>query len=234
MDAMALDWVPDTAFGRWFLSTDMWLQRVLARAIADLKQLAGTNAPDSFNRLMDVGCGQGRVFSLLQQAFSPKQIVGVDIDPRLLERAAQSARECGCPVELKRSSVTRLDLPDASIDVIFCHQLIHHVANQEGALRELHRVLAPGGMLLLAESCEAFIKTWVVRLLFRHPRDVQKPAEGYLDLVRAAGFVFGDADVRTSTPWWSLPDFGVTRRLGLMRRPPVATELLVVARKAPA
>jgi len=68
---MARDWVPDTAFGRWFLSTDMWLQRVLARAIADLKQLAGTNAPDSFNRLMDVGCGQGRVFSLLQKTFSP-------------------------------------------------------------------------------------------------------------------------------------------------------------------
>jgi len=234
MDSMVRDWVPDTAFGRWFLSTDMWLHRVLARAIADLKQLAGTHAPDSFNRLMDVGCGQGRVFALLQQAFSPKQIVGVDIDPRLLERAAQSARECGCPVELKRGSVTRLDLPDASIDVIFCHQLIHHVANQEGALRELHRVLAPGGMLLLAESCEAFIKTWLVRLLFRHPRDVQKPAEGYLDLVRAAGFVFGDADVRAWTPWWSLPDLGVTRRLGLLRKAPVATELLVVARKAPA
>jgi len=233
MDSMVRDWVPDTAFGRWFLSTDMWLQRVLAHAIADLKQLAGTNAPNSFNRLMDVGCGQGRVFSLLQQAFSPRQIVGVDIDARLLERAAQAARECGCPVELKRSSVTRLDLPDSSIDLIFCHQLIHHVANQEDALRELHRVLAPGGMLLLAESCEAFIKTWLVRLLFRHPPDVQKPAEGYLELVRAAGFVFGDGDVRISTPWWSLPDLGVTRRLGLLRKPPVPTELLVVARKAP-
>jgi len=95
-------------------------------------------------------------------------------------------------------------------------------------------VLAPGGMLLLAESCEAFIKTWLVRLLFRHPPDVQKPAEGYLGLVRSAGFVFGDADVRISTPWWSLPDLGVTRRLGLMRKPPVPTELLLVARKAPA
>src|SRR3977135_3755970 len=122
MDSMARDWVPDTAFGRWFLSTDMWLQRVLARAIADLKQLAGTNAPDSLHRMRDVGCGQGRVFSLLQQAFSPRQIVGVDIDPRLLERAAQSARECGCPVELKRSSVTRLHPPEAFHDWVFVHQ----------------------------------------------------------------------------------------------------------------
>jgi SAM-dependent methyltransferase len=232
MDSTARDWVPETAVGKWFLSTDIWFHIILAHAIADLKQLAGTNAPDSCNRLMDVGCGQGRVFSLLQKTFSPKQIVGVDIDPQMLERAAQSARECGCPVELKRGSVTRLDLPDASIDVIFCHQLIHHVANQEGALRELHRVLAPGGMLLLAESCEAFIETWPVRWFFRHPPGVQKPAEGYLGLARAAGFVFGDADVRTSTPWWSLPDFGLARKLGLVRKPPAATELLVVARKA--
>jgi SAM-dependent methyltransferase len=234
VDSTTRDWVPDTALGKWFLSTDIWFYKILVQATADLKQLAGTNIPGSFDRLMDVGCGQGRMFSLLQKTFSPRQIVGVDIDPEMLKRAAQSARECGCPVDLKLSSVTRLDLPDASIDVIFCHQLIHHVVNQKGALRELHRVLAPGGTLLLAESCEAFIKTWPVRLFFRHPPGVQKPAEGYLDLVRAAGFVFGDADVRTSTPWWSLPDFGLARRLGLVRKPPVATELLLVARKTPA
>ena len=141
---------------------------------------------------------------------------------------------CGKPLATTLvSEDTQLDLPDASIDAIFCHQLIHHVANQKGALRELHRVLAPGGILLLAESCEAFIETWQVRWFFRHPHGVQKPAEGYLDLVRAAGFVFGDADVRIWTPWWSLPDLGFTRKLGLVRRPPVATELLVVARKAP-
>src|SRR5437899_12521556 len=137
MDSTARDWVPETAFGKWFLSTDMWFHRVLVHAIANLKRLAGTNAPDSFNRLMDVGCGQGRVFSLLQQAFSPRQIVGVDIDPRLLERAAQSARECGCPAELKRSPATRRDLPDAPIDVVCCHQLLHHVPNPAGPLRQL-------------------------------------------------------------------------------------------------
>jgi SAM-dependent methyltransferase len=124
-------------------------------------------------------------------------------------------------------------MPDASVDAILCHQLIHHVANQQGALRELYRVLAPGGVLFLAESCQAFIDTWSVRWFFRHPPNVQRPAEGYLALLREAGFTFDDTrDVRAWTPWWSLPDLGITRKLGLARAAPVPTELLVAARKS--
>ena len=82
-------------------------------------------------------------------------------------------------------------------------------ANQQGALRELYRVLAPGGYLFLSESCESFINTWTVRWFFRHPPGVQRPAEGYVKLVREAGFQVDDAHVRTYTPWWSLWDFGL-------------------------
>ena len=232
MDSTAPDWVSETRFGKWFLSTDTWYREVLSRAVADLHSLAGPDLPASFNRLMDVGCGQGLAFALAQQHFAPREIVGVDIDPRMLELARQAARRCVVPVEVHACSVTRLDLPDASVDAILCHQLIHHVANQEGALRELHRVLRPGGYLFLSESCEAFIKTWTVRWFFRHPVGVQRSAEGYLQLVREAGFVFDEArDARLSTPWWSLWDFGFTRKIGLVRSPPVATELLLVARK---
>jgi SAM-dependent methyltransferase len=232
MESTAPDWVSETRFGKWFLSTETWFREVLSQAVADLHELAGPDLPASFNRLMDVGCGQGLAFSLLQKHFAPRAIVGVDIDPRMLELARAAAKGCDLPVEVHAASVTRLDLPDASVDGILCHQLIHHVANQQGALRELHRVLAPGGYLFLSESCEAFIKTWTVRWLFRHPEGVQRPAEGYVKLVREAGFVFDETrDVRTSTPWWSLWDFGFTRKIGLVRSPPVATELLLVARK---
>jgi len=232
MESTAPDWVSDTRFGKWFLSTETWFREVLSQAVADLRALAGPDLPASFNRFMDVGCGQGLAFPLLRRHFAPREIVAVDVDPRLLGRARAAAQRCDVPITVKACSVTQLDLPDASIDGILCHQLIHHVANQSGALRELHRVLAPGGYLFLSESCEAFIKTWTVRWLFRHPPGVQRPAEGYMKLVREAGFVFDEArDVRTSTPWWSLWDFGMTRRIGLVRKPPVSTELLLVARK---
>ena len=232
MDSTAPDWVSETRFGKWFLSTDTWFREVLSQAIADLRELADPDLPSSFNRLMDVGCGQGLAFPLLRKHFAPGEIVAVDVDPRMLEMARAAAARCGVPVTVKSCSVTRLDLPDDSVDAILCHQLIHHVANQQAALRELRRVLKPGGYLFMSESCRAFIETWTVRWFFRHPEGVQRSAEGYQQLVREAGFHFDErTDVRTSTPWWSLGDFGFTRRIGLVRAPPVATELLLVARK---
>lgn len=232
MDSTAPDWVSETRFGKWFLSTDMWFREVLSLAVAELRELGGARVPASFNRLMDVGCGQGRTFPLLRRHFAPREIVAVDIDPLMLERARAEAACCEVPVTVKACSVTKLDLPDGAVDGVLCHQLIHHVADQAGALREMHRVLAPGGYLFLSESCAPFINTWTVKWFFRHPQGVQRPAEGYLQLVRDAGFEFDEErDVRTSTPWWSLWDFGFTRRIGLVRSPPEITELLLVARK---
>lgn len=236
------DWVAETRFGKWFLRTSIWLKYVLTDAVTDLKTLAAPHLPASIDRLMDVGCGQGTAFPLLQRAFAPMHILGVDVDPDMLARAARYSQGSECTVELLRSSVTKLSLPDRCMDVVFCHQLIHHVADQKAALRELHRVLKPGGVLLLSESCEAFISSWPVRWFFRHPSGVQKNAAGYLELLRACGFSFSECDVRAYTPWWSLPDLGLRRRIGRnatpssatpsSATPSSATELMVVARRA--
>jgi SAM-dependent methyltransferase len=231
MESTAPDWVSETRFGKWFLSTRTWYRYVLTVAVEELREIGGQRL-HSIGRLLDVGCGQGRAFGLLARHFAPREIVGLDIDPAMVAAARLTAKECPVTVTVKQSSVSRLDLPDASVDVVFCHQLIHHVANQAQVLGELHRVLAPGGYLLLGESCESFIHIWSVRWFFRHPPGVQHPAEGYVRLVREAGFTVEDRDVRTSTPWWSLPDLGFARKYGFERTPSPPTELLLVARKS--
>ena len=230
MESTAPDWVSETRFGKWFLGTQTWYRYVLTVAVEELREIAGSRMT-SINRLADVGCGHGRAFALLAKHFTPREIVAFDIDPEMLEGARRAAQHCPAPVTVRQGSITRLDLPDGAVDAVFCHQLVHHCAEQMRALREMHRVLAPGGYLLLGESCESFIHTWSVRWFFRHPPGVQHSAEGYMKMVRDAGFVLDDRDVRTSTPWWSLWDFGFSRRLGLARKPEVATELLLVARR---
>ena len=232
MESKASDWVSETAFGKWFLGTDTWLRYVLAHAVADLDALAGSTLPRPPHRLMDAGCGQGAAFALLQSHFAPREVLGVDVDATLLERAGAAAAAAGTPVRLLHASAAQLPLPDAHVDVVFCHQLIHHVARQADVLRELHRVLIPGGVLLLSESCKVFIDSWPVRWFFRHPPGVQRTAEGYMDLVRDAGFTFDLAQVHAHAPWWSLPDLGLGRRLGLRRATPVPSEVLIVATKA--
>jgi len=127
-------------------------------------------------------------------------------------------------------------LLDASVDILFCHQTFHHLVEQHRALKEFYRVLKPGGYLLFAESTEAYIDTWVIRWLFRHPMHVQKSAEEYLQMLREQGFEFGPQNVSYPYLWWSRSrDFGLLERWGLRTPPPVGQreETLVncVARK---
>lgn len=229
-------YVPDTRLGFRFLASRTWQRHVLRVAIEDLAWLAG--ALPHTDTLLDVGCGQGRSFRLLDRVFSPRRLVGLDADPVSIERArAEAARE-GVAVELVLGDCAAIDLPDASVDVLFCHQVFHHLVEQEDALAEFWRVLKPGGTLLLAESTRAYIDTWVIRWFFRHPMQVQKSAPEYLAMLRAQGFVFGDAQVSLPYLWWSRArDFGLLERLHLRQPPPPGRReetLVNVAARKPA
>ncbi|WP_321939587.1 class I SAM-dependent methyltransferase [Paraburkholderia sp. J8-2] len=213
--------VPETAFGIWFLRTHTWEHHVLRVAINDLKRLVDVPLPAA-PEIVDVGCGQGKSFRLLAEAFRARRIVGIDYHEASLELAARAARTCQDTLkthtafELLHGDCANLPLPTASADIVFCHQTFHHLVEQERALAEFHRVLKPGGVLLFAESTEAYIRSWVIRLLFRHPMHVQKSANGYLEMIRAAGFRFSERNVSLPYLWWSrAADFGLFERLGL-------------------
>ncbi len=224
------DWVPETRFGKWFIGTDIWIKYVLRVAIADFARLLGPRLPSN-PVLLDAGCGIGLSFPLLDEVFKPRQIIGADIDLASLQRAAQSTGPQRFDLRLLHADARRLDLPDDSVDLIFCHQLLHHVMAQSAVLAELRRVLRPGGFLLSGESCRAFIQSLWVTLLFRHPDMVQKSAQDYVALIRAAGFEVAEADVSQTVPWWSRVDFGLLQRWGLPQRPHEITEVNTVAMK---
>ena len=213
--------VPETAFGNWFLRTYTWEHHVLRVAIEDLKRLMTHPYPDS-PVILDAGCGQGQSFRLLKEAFQPQRIIGVDIHRESLARARSAADELGFPVELIAGDCRTLSCASESIDIVFCHQTFHHLVHQEASLAEFRRVLKPGGTLLFAESTDAYIRSWVIRLLFRHPMQVQKSADGYLDMIRDHGFSFGTQNVSLPYLCWSRArDFGLLERFGLLRpRPP--------------
>ena len=99
----------------------------------------------------------------------------------LAANAARACRDKLADIDVLHGDCAQLPLPDASADIVFCHQTFHHLVEQDRALAEFRRVLKPGGILLFAESTDAYIKSWVIRLLFRHPMHVQKSANGYLD-----------------------------------------------------
>lgn len=101
-------------------------------------------------RILDAGVGTGRNIPF----YPPDaQVVGIDLSPAMLARAARRARKLGRSVELHRMDVTRLDMPDRSFDAavasfLFC---VLPDERQVAALREIGRVLKPGGILRLLE-----------------------------------------------------------------------------------
>ena len=216
---LAPQWIPDTRFGAWLLSTHAWRRHVIQVALADLLRLLGDRSRP-YPTVLDVGCGTGRALPLLDRLFRPRLLVGVDPDSAAIERASHEAERCRCRVQLRLGVATSLGLDDTSVDMIFCHQTFHHLADPDGAARELYRVLRPGGVLLFAESCAPFIRSLRVRLLFRHPLHAQKTVDEYLGLLRASGFELAHGAVSTPYPWWSRYDFGLLEWLG---RPAAAT-----------
>ena len=115
---------------------------------------------------------------------------------------------------MRQGDVAALELADESVDVVFCHQTFHHLTRQDLALREFRRVLKPGGLLLFAESTRAYIESWVIRLLFRHPMEAQRSAEEYMEMLRAEGFRFGPANLSMPYLWWSRSDLGAFEFFG--------------------
>jgi ubiquinone/menaquinone biosynthesis C-methylase UbiE len=204
-------YVPESRFGVWFLGTETWTKHVLKRAIDDLDRLIAHRRA-SYPVILDVGCGFGRSFKMLSDRFRPLQMLGVDVDPAMLAAASLETKRHGLAVELRRASSSSLPFADGSVDMVFCHQTFHHLVDQHRALREFHRVLKRDGVLLFAESTRTYIHSWIIRLLFRHPMEVQRSAAEYLAIIRDAGFEIAPGAVSYPYLWWSRSDLAIMER----------------------
>jgi ubiquinone/menaquinone biosynthesis C-methylase UbiE len=219
-------YVPETGFGLWFLRTNTWTLHVLERALVDLDRLIPERKV-AYPVIADVGCGWGRSLPKLQQRFAPQRLIGMDIDPAMLQASTKEVQQAGIHAELICSSSSSLRLQNDSVDLLFCHQTFHHLIEQEKAIAEFYRVLKPGGVLLFAESTRRYIYSWMIRLLFRHPMEVQKTAEQYLALVRSAGFSVAPESISYPYLWWSREDLGIAENWFGIRPPAQREETLI-------
>ncbi|NJQ02855.1 methyltransferase domain-containing protein [Streptomyces zingiberis] len=104
-------------------------------------------------RLLDVGCGPGTVTADLAARVAPGRVTGADTAPEILRRARATAAGRGLEnVDFTVTDVSALGFPDAVFDVVHAHQLLQHVADPVGALREMRRVLRPGGVAAARDS----------------------------------------------------------------------------------
>ena len=109
-------------------------------------------------KVLELGCGYGMLS--LEMARNGLDVVGVDLSPRSIEIANQYKEENPFTdnfgsLEYCCQDFTEIEFPSASFDSVVFFRSLHHVAKTEDVLREVYRVMKPGGNLLLSEPVRA-------------------------------------------------------------------------------
>jgi ubiquinone/menaquinone biosynthesis C-methylase UbiE len=101
--------------------------------------------------IIDVGCGTG---AILKQLGNPEKNVGIDLAPEAISFCRQRGLN-----NVQQGDIHALPFPDASFDAVICSSVLYHqwVSDVEGAVREMHRVLRPGGALLIIAPAFPFL-----------------------------------------------------------------------------
>jgi ubiquinone/menaquinone biosynthesis C-methylase UbiE len=103
------------------------------------------------DRLLDVGSGAGH--STLHFARAGADIVGLDLTQEMVETGRRLAAAEGLEnARFERGDAEALPFADDAFDAVTCRQCAHHFADVPAALREMRRVLSPGGRLLVCDS----------------------------------------------------------------------------------
>jgi len=100
------------------------------------------------DRVLDLGCGSGWATRLVAKRFRPKKIVGIDISDEMVRRATEHSKGIA-NIEFEQGAAEKVPAADASFDKIFSIESFYYWPDQVRGLKEVKRVLAPGGKLFI-------------------------------------------------------------------------------------
>ncbi len=154
------------------------------RLILDAANLQGDE------RVLDLACGTGIYTRPLADRLPRGHVVGLDLSPPMLRYAADAARADGLDnLAWTRASALALPFPNTTFTVVLCSAALHLMPDTGRALAESHRVLRPGGSIVLAVF--RMQSGWLARATARARRGVGTRAfstESLEQALTAAGF----------------------------------------------
>ena len=130
-----------------------WMSEVMG-----FSDVAGT-------RLLEVGCGMGT--DLLQFARGGAGVTGVDLTPRSVETSRHHLKLYGQTGDFALTDAETLPFAEESFDVVYSNGVLHHTPDTAGAVREIHRVLRPGGLARVMLYHRRSWNYWVEIMLHR-------------------------------------------------------------------
>lgn len=165
---------------------------------------------ESGQRMLDVGCGPGTITCDLAARVAPGEVIAIDVVADVIAKAEAFGAETGAAnVTFQVGDVYALEHNDDSFDVVHAHQVLQHLSDPVGALREMKRVTKPGGVIAVRDADyggmswapeDPSLENWrrVYRAVARRNDAEPDGARHLLRWARKAGFT----DVTPSVEAW--------------------------------
>lgn len=162
-------------------------------------------------RVLEIGCGRGVGTEIIFERFGAGEVHAFDLDPDMIDQAQRrlSGYSSG-RLRLFIGDVAAINASDASYDAVFDFGIVHHVPDWQQAVKEISRVLRPGGRFFFEEVTKQALDRWFYRTFLDHPTKNRFTAKEFVAELECQGIAVGSNQVE-----WFLGDFvvGVGHRL---------------------
>lgn len=134
----------------------LWFRRLAGGALAN-------------QHVLEIGCGRGVGAEVILDRLGAAAVTAFDLDAAMVELARNRLR--ARPVSLSVGDVCAIEQPSSAVDTVVDFGIIHHVPDWQLSIREISRVLRPGGLLLFEEVPRHVLDSWAFRTFTAHPRE---------------------------------------------------------------
>lgn len=132
---------------KWFVNR--FPQYLLHKFWGALRFLRTIDEAEKQENILEIGCGIGMTSSFLAKKFPASKIIATDFDEEQIEKAKQLYQIPN--IEFRQADATNLQFADNSFDACFSFLVFHHIENFTEAIKEIHRVLKPGGRFYILD-----------------------------------------------------------------------------------